>query len=124
MHKMMVPLTKRYAQFNGRASRSEFWWFQLFILIVSIPLYLLSFYAGHSGSQGLALVATGLSVVMWLVFVLPCMAATIRRLHDTDRSGWWMLLAFVPFVSLVLLVFLLLPGTPGDNRFGAPVPQA
>jgi uncharacterized membrane protein YhaH (DUF805 family) len=97
MHKMMVPLTKRYAQFNGRASRSEFWWFQLFILIVSIPLYLLSFYAGHSGSQGLALVATGLSVVMWLVFV--------------------------PFVSLVLLVFLLLPGTPGDNRFGAPVPH-
>lgn len=123
MHKMMVPLTKRYAQFNGRASRSEFWWFQLFILIVSIPLYLLSFYAGHSGSQGLALVATGLSVVMWLVFVLPCMAATIRRLHDTDRSGWWMLLAFVPFVSLVLLVFLLLPGTPRDNRFGAPVPH-
>lgn len=123
MHKMMVPLTKRYAQFNGRASRSEFWWFQLFILIVSIPLHLLSFYAGHSGSQGLALVATGLSVVMWLVFVLPCMAATIRRLHDTDRSGWWMLLAFVPFVSLVLLVFLLLPGTARDNRFGAPVPH-
>lgn len=122
MHKMMVPLT-RYAQFTGRASRSEFWWFQLFIMIVSIPLYLLSFYAGYSGSRGLAMVSTGLSVVMWLVFALPCIAATIRRLHDTDRSGWWLLLGFVPFASLVLLVFLLLPGTPGGNRFGTPVPH-
>jgi len=122
MHKMMVPLT-RYAQFTGRAGRSEFWWFQLFIMIISIPLYLLSFYAGYSGSQRLALVVTGLGVVMWLAFVLPSIAATIRRLHDTDRSGWWLLLGFVPFVSLVLLVCLLLPGTPGGNRFGAPVPH-
>ncbi|MDV3510470.1 DUF805 domain-containing protein [Stenotrophomonas sp. C4297] len=122
MHKMMIPLT-RYAQFNGRASRSEYWWFQLFIMIVSIPLYMLSFYAGYSGSQGLAMVSTGLSVVMWLVFALPCIAATIRRLHDTDRSGWWLLLAFVPFIGLVLLVFMLLPGTLGGNRFGASAPQ-
>ncbi|WP_414715697.1 DUF805 domain-containing protein [Stenotrophomonas maltophilia] len=118
----MTPLT-RYAQFSGRASRSEFWWFQLFIVIVSIPLYVLSFYAGYTGSSTLALVVSGLSVVLWLVFVLPCLAATVRRLHDTDRSGWWVLLAFVPFVSLAVLVFLLLPSSPGDNRFGAPVPH-
>nr|WP_313504490.1 DUF805 domain-containing protein [Stenotrophomonas pavanii] len=108
---------------SAGARRSEFWWFQLFIVIVSIPLYILSFYAGYSGSQGLAMVSTALSVVMWLVFALPCIAATLRRLHDTDRSGWWLLLGFVPFASLVLLVFLVLPSTPGDNRFGAPVPH-
>lgn len=122
MHKMMIPL-KRYAQFSGRASRSEFWWFQLFIVIVSIPLYIVSFYAGYSGSQGLILASSGLSLAMWLAFALPSIAATIRRLHDTDRSGWWLLLAMVPFAGLVLLVFLLLPSTPGGNRFGAPVPH-
>ncbi|WP_164270839.1 DUF805 domain-containing protein [Stenotrophomonas sp. B1-1] len=120
MHKMMIPL-KRYAQFSGRASRSEYWWFQLFVVIVSIPSYILSLYAGHSGSQGLALVSIGLSLVTWLAVVVPCLALTVRRLHDTDRSGWWLLLALVPFASLALLVFLLLPGTAGGNRFGAPV---
>ncbi len=122
MHKMMTPLT-RYAQFSGRASRSEFWWFQLFIVIISIPLYVLSFYAGYTGSSTLALVVSGLSVVLWLAVIVPLIAVTVRRLHDTDRSGWWYLLMFVPVVSLVVLVFLLLPSTPGGNRFGAPVPH-
>jgi len=123
MHKMMVPL-RRYTQFSGRASRSEFWWFQLFIVIVSIPLYVLSFIAGYTGSSTLALVSTGLSVILWLAVIVPLIAVTVRRLHDTDRSGWWYLLMLVPFVGLIVLVFMLLPSTPGDNRFGAPVPHA
>ncbi|HFF3761905.1 DUF805 domain-containing protein [Stenotrophomonas forensis] len=122
MNKMMIPLT-RYAQFSGRASRSEFWWFQLFIVILSLPLYVLSFIAGYTQSGTLALVSTGLSVVMWLAVIVPLIAVTVRRLHDTDRSGWWYLLMLVPVVGLVVLVFLLLPGTPGENRFGAPVPH-
>lgn len=122
MHKMMIPL-KRFAQFDGRASRSEYWWFQLFIVIVSIPLYILSFVAGYSGSQSLAMAATGLSVVMWLALIVPLIAVTVRRLHDTDRTGWWYLLMLVPFAGLAVLVFMLLPGTPGDNRFGSPVPH-
>ncbi len=122
MKKMMIPLT-RYAQFNGRASRSEFWWFQLFIVIVSMPLYVLSFIAGYTGSSTLALVSTGLSVVLWLAVIVPLIAVTVRRLHDTDHSGWWYLLMLVPFAGLIVLVFMLLPSTPGDNRFGAPVPH-
>ncbi|WP_428992508.1 DUF805 domain-containing protein [Stenotrophomonas maltophilia] len=122
MHKMMIPLT-RYAQFSGRASRSEFWWFQLFILIVFMPLHVLSFIAGYTGSEALAWVSTGLGVVVWLALLVPLVSVTVRRLHDTDRSGWWYLLLLVPFANLAVLVFMLLPGTPGGNRFGAPVPH-
>lgn len=122
MLKMMMPL-KRYAQFSGRASRSEFWLFQLFMVIVSIPLYVLGFVAGYTDSQALALASTGLSLVMWLIFVVPTLAVTVRRLHDTDRSGWWLLLTLVPIVSLVLLVFLVLPSTPGGNRFATAAPR-
>ncbi|KAF1014009.1 MAG: Inner membrane protein YhaH [Stenotrophomonas maltophilia] len=122
MLKMMMPL-KRYAQFSGRASRSEFWLFQLFIMIVSIPLYVLGFIAGYTDSQALALASTCLSVVMWLTFVLPSLAVTVRRLHDTDRSGWWLLLGLVPIVGVVLLVFAVLPSTPGGNRFGVSAPR-
>ncbi|MDA5342061.1 DUF805 domain-containing protein [Stenotrophomonas maltophilia] len=122
MHKMMTPLT-RYAQFSGRASRSEFWWFQLFILIVFMPLHVLSFIAGYTGSETLAWVSTGLGVVVWLALLVPLVSVTVRRLHDTDRSGWWYLLLLVPFANLAVLVFMLLPSTPGGNRFGAPVPH-
>lgn len=122
MKKMMIPLT-RYAQFSGRASRAEFWWFQLFIVIISIPLYVLGFIAGYTESGALALVSTGLSVLMWLAIIVPVIAVTVRRLHDTDRSGWWYLLMLVPFAGVVVLVFMLLPGTPGSNRFGATAPQ-
>ncbi len=82
MHKMMIPLT-RYAQFSGRASRSEFWWFQLFILIVFMPLHVLSFIAGYTGSEALAWVSMGLGVVVWLALLVPLVSVTVRRLHDT-----------------------------------------
>lgn len=122
MHKMMVPL-KRYTQFTGRASRSEYWWFQLFMMMFTIPLNVLGFIAGHLNSTSLALVSSGLTLAVWLALALPLIAVTIRRLHDTDRSGWWLLLMLVPFAGLAVLVFMLLPSTSGDNRFGKPVPR-
>ncbi|AWB77040.1 DUF805 domain-containing protein [Stenotrophomonas maltophilia] len=122
MHKMMIPLV-RYAQFSGRASRSEFWWFQLFVVIVLIPSNVLGFIAGYTGSSTLALISTGVGALVWLAIIVPLIAVTVRRLHDTDRSGWWYLLMLVPIVGLVVLVFLLLPGTPGNNRFDAAVPH-
>ncbi|HDS1299933.1 TPA: DUF805 domain-containing protein [Stenotrophomonas maltophilia] len=122
MHKMMIPL-KRYTQFNGRASRSEYWWFQLFMMMFTIPLNVLGFIAGHINSTSLALVSSGLTVAVWLALALPLIAVTIRRLHDTDRSGWWLLLMLVPFAGLAVLVFMLLPSMQGDNRFGSPVPH-
>ncbi len=122
MHKMMVPL-KRYTQFSGRASRSEYWWFQLFMMMFTIPLNVLGFIAGYTNSTSLALVSSGLMLVVWLALALPLIAVTIRRLHDTDRSGWWLLLGLVPIAGLAVLVFMLLPSAPGDNRFGKPVPH-
>ncbi|MEN5390785.1 DUF805 domain-containing protein [[Pseudomonas] hibiscicola] len=118
----MVPL-KRYTQFSGRASRSEYWWFQLFMMMFTIPLNVLGFIAGYTNSTSLALVSSGLMLVVWLTLALPLIAVTIRRLHDTDRSGWWLLLGLVPIAGLAVLVFMLLPSTPGDNRFGKPVPH-
>lgn len=114
-----------YATFRGRASRSEFWKFVLFMIIVSIVLYLpLIVSGGMTGEAGsgtsifvtLSLLAVG---VFTLVTLLPYISVLVRRLHDTDRSGWWYWIALVPFVGgLILLILLALPGTQGDNRFG------
>ncbi|PLL11753.1 DUF805 domain-containing protein [Tabrizicola sp. TH137] len=97
-----------YATFSGRARRSEYWWFVLFNIIVSVVL---------------ALVMGGNSIVnsLWsLAVLLPSLAAGARRLHDIDRTGWWLLIGFIPVIGLiVLIVFLASKGTPGPNRFGS-----
>jgi uncharacterized membrane protein YhaH (DUF805 family) len=101
--------------YQGRASRSAYWWFALFAGIVYLVVEILTVVAaGHSAGARLGL--DFVFLVVWLIFGL---AVAIRRLHDIDRSGWWWLIGFVPFVGgIVLLVFSLLPGTRGPNRFG------
>ena len=95
----------------------------MFIMILLIPSNVLGFIAGYTGSSTLALISTGVGALVWLAIIVPMIAVIVRRLHDTDRSGWWYLLMLVPIVGLVVLVFLLLPGTPGNNRFDAAVPH-
>ena len=92
-----------YANFNGRSRRSEYWWF---FLIVNISFLVL----GILGALVLSL--------LQVVEVVLALAVTVRRLHDTGRSGWWILLGLVPFGGLVLLVFFVLPGTSGPNQYG------
>jgi len=95
--------------FNGRASRSAFWWFWLAGFIVNFVLQIIARTAG----------STALSVVLSLVILAVSLSLAARRLHDSDKSGWWLLLYFIPIIGwIVLLVFYLLPGTPGPNRFG------
>jgi uncharacterized membrane protein YhaH (DUF805 family) len=109
MNQMLAPL-KKYAVFEGRAARPEYWWFFLFLVIVyCVAAALDSLIFGHP------LVFISLAV---LALFLPHLGVAVRRLHDSNRSGWWMLLSLVPFGGLVVLVFMLLPGTPGENRFG------
>lgn len=86
----------KYADFSGRASRSEYWWFVLFILLVSMAA---------------SVISPKLSALFSLATLLPSIAAATRRLHDTNRTGWWQLLVLVPLVGfIVLLVFLAQEG--------------
>lgn len=110
----------KYATASGRASRSEYWWFQLFLLIALVVWYLAFVVAFVLDSTLGGLVAIGL-LVFYLASFLPALGVTVRRLHDSDKSGWWILIAFIPYVgALILLVFMVLSGTPGYNRYGPP----
>ncbi|MCZ2497319.1 DUF805 domain-containing protein [Xylophilus sp. Kf1] len=101
-----VCLRHKYAEFTGRASRSEFWWFVLFNLLVSIAA---------------AEIHPTLSLVVTLALLLPSCAVSVRRLHDIGRSGWWLLLQFVPLIGfLVLLFWHVQPSEPQDNAWGPP----
>lgn len=101
-----------YATFSGRASRPEYWFFVLFIFLVEIALFALA-----------AAIDPGIFMIILYIFIagtiLPALAVTVRRLHDQDKSGWWILIDFVPVVGPIwLLVLLCMPSTPGPNRFG------
>ncbi|MEV1285527.1 DUF805 domain-containing protein [Micromonospora sp. NPDC049679] len=109
----------QYAGFGGRARRSEYWWFFLFTLILSIVAGILD---GALGTDiGSDPSSTGvIGIIVSLALLLPGLAVTVRRLHDTDRSAWWLLIGLVPLVGgIVLLVFALKDGTRGGNRYGA-----
>jgi len=107
---------KKYAVFAGRARRKEFWVFVLVNTLIAVALAMIDMYTGTFDEEvGLGL----LSGLYALAMILPSIAGSVRRLQDTDRSGWWYLLVFVPLIGgLVILVFMLLDGTPGTNRFG------
>jgi uncharacterized membrane protein YhaH (DUF805 family) len=113
---MFIPFM-RYADFNGRSRRKEFWMFallQIILMIVAIAMVIaLEMTAGPR-------VWIFTPVVLWLLATfLPGLGVQVRRFHDQNRSGWMMLLALIPYVGgLIVLVFMCLDGTPGDNRFG------
>jgi uncharacterized membrane protein YhaH (DUF805 family) len=96
----------KYLDFEGEASRPEFWWFFLFIGVVNFAL---------------AIVSNKLSGVFSLAMLLPFIAVAVRRLHDANRSGWWLLIWFLPVVGWLILVFLLVQdGDTSHSLQGAP----
>ena len=104
-----------YANFHGRACRSEFWWFQLFLLLGGIVAALLDLFANTNLLGG-----SPLATLFWLATIIPDLAVTVRRLHDTDSSGWWILLGLIPLIGMVvLIVWWCQKGSRGYNRFGA-----
>ena len=109
MEWMLMPL-KRYAQFSGRARRKEYWMYTLLIAIVSLVCFLLDRALGLDGIFGSGLTASPgsrigvLRLILIVATFLPSIAVSIRRLHDTNRSGWWLLLLLVPYcIGLALL---------------------
>ena len=107
----------KFATFDGRASRSEYWWFQFFYFLVVIIAVILDgiLVGGNLESAG------ALEIVSQLILVLPSLAVTARRLHDVDRSGWWML-AGITIVGLIpLFIWWLAPGTNKKNKYGNPI---
>lgn len=116
MEWMLLPL-KRFADFQGRSRRKEYWMYTLGIVIVAIVLSVIEGILGLSGMVGG--VYGPLTTLLLLVTLVPSLAVGIRRLHDTDKSGWFMLLGLIPIVGgIVLLVFYCSEGTRGPNRFG------
>ncbi|WP_402469959.1 DUF805 domain-containing protein [Isoptericola aurantiacus] len=115
----------KYATFSGRARRSEFWFWALFVFLINVVMsILISATGGISIDLDTGEISYGatyfLAALVGLALLLPNLAVTVRRLHDTDRSGFWWFIALVPFVGwIILLVFTVLEGTRGPNRFGA-----
>ena len=102
-----------YANFRTRAIRSEYWFWTLFVILLSIVANVVDLIVFSSTGYG------PLSMILFLGVFLPGLAVSIRRLHDGDRSGWWMLLIFIPLIgAIVLLVWFCTRGTMGPNRYG------
>ena len=109
-----LTVWKRYALFEGRSGRPEFWWFVLGQVVISFVLGMLS-------------QASGLFMILWYIWALativPNLAVGARRLHDIGKSGWLQLVGLIPIVGLVLLYFWALPSQPGPNQYGeGPLP--
>ncbi|NJL46768.1 MAG: DUF805 domain-containing protein [Leptolyngbyaceae cyanobacterium SM2_5_2] len=108
--KWYVQVLKKYAVFSGRAHRTEFWMFFLFNFIISFGLGLIEVILGEVTNTNQSV----LSTIYSLAVLIPNLAVGVRRMHDTDHSGWWLI------VPVVNLVFAVTKGTEGENRFGPP----
>ena len=112
-----LEVLKKYAVFSGRARRKEYWFFVLFNIIISIVLAVIDGVTGSfSPEAGMGLLGGIYTLAVWI----PGIAVSVRRLHDTERSGWWLLIALVPLIgAIVLLVFMVQDSKPGQNQYGA-----
>ena len=92
-----------YATFSGRARRSEYWNWVLFCVIIGVLIGWIPI----------------IGMLVMLALVIPSFAVGVRRLHDTGKSGWWILLSLLPLVNLVLLYSFIIDSTPGENEYGS-----
>lgn len=107
---------KRYADFNGRARRKEYWLFVLFHILICLVLGVVDGVLGLDNKNSII----SLAGLYSLAIFIPSIAVAVRRLHDTNRSGWWLLLSLIPCVGgIVLLIFFVEDGQFGENEYGS-----
>ena len=110
-----IAVLKKYAVFDGRAQRQEYWIYLLVSVVISIVLSFIDGMTGMMNTRGQGLFVS----IYGLAVLVPSIAVAARRLHDTRRSGWWLLVAFVPLIgTIILLVFFVQDGDPNDNQYG------
>tara|TARA_B100001989_G_scaffold134802_1_gene95459 strand:- start:252 stop:653 length:402 start_codon:yes stop_codon:yes gene_type:complete len=122
-----------YANFSGRARRKEYWMFTLFFFLITVVIYflfaLLAFFMAGDLINLMNIewvpVVLGFSIIIYfLIHLIPSIAVTVRRLHDTGKSGWLYLLTIIPYIgSLIIFIFTVIEGDKGDNKYG-PDPKA
>lgn len=111
----IVSAFRKYAEFRGRARRSEYWWFWLFTVLVGFAAGMMDGLLGLADETGNGPIGG----IVTLALLLPSLAVGARRLHDTGRSAWWLLIALVPLAGLiVLLIFFVKDSAPGANEHG------
>jgi len=110
-----TSVLKKYAVFSGRATRKEYWMFVLFNILIAIALAIVEGILGAVSGTNQSI----LSVIYSLAVLLPSLGVAVRRLHDTGRTGWWLLLGFIPLIgSIIVIVFLCEDSEPSTNDYG------
>ena len=116
-----LKVLRNYVGFSGRARRTEFWMFTLFNMVASIITQLIDRIFGW---EDWSAYAGPVTTLYFLAVFLPSLAVAVRRLHDTNRSGWWILIGLIPLVGfIILIVWFCTDSAPGDNNYG-PYPKA
>jgi len=106
---------ENFANFNGRAGRGEYWWFVAACIIISVVVSLIT----TPISQNVSFIA---SLIVSLIFLIPSLAVSARRLHDINKSGWWILIALIPIIGTIwFLILTIKEGDKTENKFGSPV---
>ena len=114
-----------YANFNGRARRKEYWMFTLFfMLFLLVPSFVFGLLIGMFPNETVLISGGIILAALYFIHLVPALAVTVRRLHDTGKSGWLYLLALIPYIgSLIIFIFTVIKGDRGDNKYG-PDPKA
>ena len=114
-----------YANFSGRARRKEYWMFTLFfMLFLLVPSFVFGLLIGMFPNETVLISGGIILAALYFIHLVPALAVTVRRLHDTGKSGWLYLLALIPYIgSLIIFIFTVIKGDRGDNKYG-PDPKA